>query len=128
MGLPGMVLSAIAAAAGAIMYWAVTYQGTGFRLSTAGLILMIAGAFGFVVSAIVFAVSRGPERTPRHSLDRQVVDSAGNSVRFTKTRSSHADPMNARTRTSEFSNAESSATVLTSKNVNHFGKEYLLCI
>ena len=64
MGLPGMVLSAIAAAAGAIMYWAVTYQGTGFRLSTAGLILMIAGAFGFVVSAIVFAVSRGPEARP----------------------------------------------------------------
>jgi hypothetical protein len=79
MGLPGMVLSAIAAAAGAIMYWAVTYQGTGFRLSTVGLILMIAGAFGFVVSAIVFAVSRGPVRTQRHSLDRQVVDSAGNS-------------------------------------------------
>jgi hypothetical protein len=34
MGLPGMVLSAMAAVAGAIMYWAVTYQGTGFRLST----------------------------------------------------------------------------------------------
>jgi hypothetical protein len=79
MGLPGMVLSAIVAAAGAVMYWAVTYQGTGFRMSTVGLILMIAGAFGFVVSSIVFAVSRGPERTPRHSLDRQVVDSAGNS-------------------------------------------------
>jgi hypothetical protein len=79
MGLPGMVLSAIAAAAGAVMYWAVTYQGTGFRMSTVGLILMIAGAFGFVVSAIVFAVSRGPERTPHHSLDRQVVDPAGNS-------------------------------------------------
>lgn len=78
MGLPGMVLSAIAAAAGAIMYWAVTYQGTGFRYSTIGVILMIAGAFGFVVSAIVFTVSRGPERSPRHSLDRQVVDSAGN--------------------------------------------------
>jgi hypothetical protein len=74
-----MVLSAIAAAAGAVMYWAVTYQGTGFRMSTVGLILMIAGAFGFVVSAIVFAVSRGPGRTPTHSLDRQVVDSAGNS-------------------------------------------------
>ncbi|HUZ40267.1 MAG TPA: hypothetical protein VMU68_02605 [Acidimicrobiales bacterium] len=79
MGLPGMVLSAIAAAAGAIMYWAVTYQGHGFRMSTVGLILMIAGAAGFVVSAIVFAVSRGPERTSRHTLDRQVVDSAGNS-------------------------------------------------
>jgi len=79
MGLPGMVLSAIAAAAGAVMYWAITYQGTGFRLSTVGVILMIAGAFGFIVSAVIFAVSRGPERTPRHSLDRQVVDSAGNS-------------------------------------------------
>ncbi len=78
MGLPGMVLSAIAAAAGAIMYWAITYQGTGFRLSTVGVILMIAGAFGFIVSAIIFTVSRGPERTPRHSPDRQVVDAAGN--------------------------------------------------
>jgi uncharacterized membrane protein YvlD (DUF360 family) len=79
MGLPGMVLSAIAAAAGAVMYWAITYQGTGFRLSTVGIILMIAGAFGFVVSAIVFAVSQSPERTTKHSLNRQVVDSAGNS-------------------------------------------------
>jgi len=78
MGLPGMVLSAIAAAAGAIMYWAITYQGTGFRFSTVGVILMIAGAFGFVVSAIIFTVSRGPGRTSRHSLDRQVVDTSGN--------------------------------------------------
>jgi hypothetical protein len=74
-----MVLSAIAATAGAIMYWAITYQGTGFRLSTVGVILMIVGAFGFVVSAIIFAVSRGPGRTTRHSVDRQVVDSQGNS-------------------------------------------------
>jgi hypothetical protein len=74
-----MVLSAIAAVAGAIMYWAITYQGTGFRLSTVGLIVMIAGAFGFVVSAIVFAVSRSPGRSTRHSIDRQVVDSSGNS-------------------------------------------------
>jgi hypothetical protein len=74
-----MVLSAIAVAAGAIMYWAITYQGTGFRLSTVGVILMIVGAFGFVVSAIIFAVSRGPGRTTRHSMDRQVVDSQGNS-------------------------------------------------
>jgi hypothetical protein len=73
MGLAGMVLSAIAAVAGAIMYWAVTYQGTGFRLSTVGLILMIAGAFGFVVSAIVFAVSRSPRNSTRHTIDREVV-------------------------------------------------------
>ena len=78
MGLSGMVLSAIAVSVGAIMYWAVTYQGTSFRLSTVGIILMIAGAFGFVVSAIIFAVSRDPQRSNRHSMDRQVVDAQGN--------------------------------------------------
>jgi len=78
VGLPGMVLSAIAAVAGAIMYWAVTYQGTGFRLSTVGLILMIAGAVGFVVSAMIFAVSRKAVSTGSHSMNRQVVDAAGN--------------------------------------------------
>ena len=79
MGLPGMVLSAISVAVGAIMYWAVTYQGHGFRLSTVGLILMIVGAAGFVVSSIVFGVSRGSVGSSRHSLDRQVVDPDGRS-------------------------------------------------
>jgi hypothetical protein len=74
-----MVLSAIAAVAGAIMYWAITYQGTGFRLSTVGVILMIAGAFGFLVSAMVFATSRRQVGTGSHSLDRQVTDSQGRS-------------------------------------------------
>lgn len=77
MGLPGMVLSAISVAVGAIMYWAVTYQGHGFRLSTVGLILMIVGAAGFVVSSIVFGVSRGSVGSSHHSLDRQVTDGAG---------------------------------------------------
>jgi hypothetical protein len=79
MGLPGMVLSAIAAVAGAIMYWAITYQGTGFRLSTVGVILMIAGAIGFVVSAIIFASSRRQVSSAPHSMDRQVTDSQGHS-------------------------------------------------
>jgi hypothetical protein len=79
MGLPGMVLSAIAAVAGAIMYWAITYQGTGFRFSTVGIILMIAGAAGFLVSAIVFATSRRQVGTGTHSMDRQVTDSQGRS-------------------------------------------------
>jgi hypothetical protein len=74
-----MVLSAITTAVGAIMYWAVTYQGTGFRLSTVGIILMIVGAIGFVASTIVFAVSRGPLRSSSHSFDRQVVNAQGNS-------------------------------------------------
>lgn len=77
MGLPGMVLSVIAAAVGAIMYWAVTYQGHGFRFSTVGLILMIAGAVGFVVSSTVFGISRKSVGTGSHTLDRQVVDSTG---------------------------------------------------
>jgi hypothetical protein len=72
-----MVLSAVAAVAGAIMYWAVTYQGTGFRLSTVGVILMIAGALGFIVSAMVFATSRRSVGGGRHTLDRQVVDPQG---------------------------------------------------
>ena len=78
MGLPGMVLSAIAATAGAIMYWAVTYQGTGFRLSTVGLILMIVGGIGFVVSAIIFGISRNPVGATQHTMNRQVVDTQGN--------------------------------------------------
>ncbi len=77
MGLPGMVLSGIAAVAGAIMYWAVTYHGTGFRFSTVGVILMIAGIAGFVVSSIVFGVSRKSVGTGRHTLDRRVVDPQG---------------------------------------------------
>jgi hypothetical protein len=80
MGLAGMALSAIAAAAGAIMYWAVTYQGHGFRLSTVGLILMIAGAAGFVVSSIVFGVSRRELGTNRHSMSRETTDSDGRST------------------------------------------------
>ena len=83
MGLPGMVLSAISAVVGAIMYWGVTAasssaaQQHGFRLSTLGIILMVAGAVGFVISAIIFSVSRRAVGTGRHSLDRQVVDSSG---------------------------------------------------
>ncbi len=34
MGRAGMVFSVIAIAAGAVMYWAVTSHGTGFRIST----------------------------------------------------------------------------------------------
>jgi hypothetical protein len=40
---------------------------------------MIAGAAGFVVSSIVFGVSRREVGTGRHSMDRQVTDSQGGS-------------------------------------------------
>ncbi len=77
MGLTGMVFSTIAIAAGAVMYWAVTYQGHGFRLSTVGVILMIVGAVGFVASAIIFATSRRPAASPNRTYDRQVTDPQG---------------------------------------------------
>jgi hypothetical protein len=38
---------------------------------------MIVGAFGFVVSAIIFAVSRQPVGGNRHEMNRQVVDPTG---------------------------------------------------
>jgi len=79
MGRAGMVLSAIAIAVGAVLYWAVTSQGHGFRVSTIGVILMVVGGVGFVVSAIVFGVSRSEAGNRHHSLDRQVIDSDGRS-------------------------------------------------
>ena len=77
MGRAGMGFSTIAIAAGAIMYWAVTYQGHGFRLSTVGIILMVVGAVGLVTSTIVFASSRRPAGSRNRTYDRQVTDSQG---------------------------------------------------
>jgi phosphate/sulfate permease len=84
MGLFGMVISAMSTVAGAIMYWGVTAQSSavvqnnGIRLSTIGVILMVAGVVGFVISAIVFASSRRGISTPTQTLDRETVDSTGN--------------------------------------------------
>jgi phosphate/sulfate permease len=83
MGLPGMVLSGIATAVGAIMYWAVTAQSSavaqshGFRLSTVGVILMIAGLIGFAISTCVFVASRHSPSSPTRTFDREVIDSTG---------------------------------------------------
>ena len=83
MGLPGMVISAIAAVTGAIMYWAITAQNSstvanhGFRLSTVGVILMIAGAVGFAVSLAVFASSNRKPMNASRTIDRVTKDEAG---------------------------------------------------
>ena len=77
MGLKGMVVSIVAFAAGAVMYWAVTTQGTGFRVSTVGVILMIAGAVGLVVSAIVFGVSSRSTGSGSRTYDREATDAQG---------------------------------------------------
>ncbi|MGO9195599.1 MAG: hypothetical protein ACLQK4_00540 [Acidimicrobiales bacterium] len=81
MGRSGMVFSTIAIAAGAVMYWAITVPGHGFRLSTVGLILMIVGAVGFVASTIVFASSSHQSGGRRqHTYDREATDAQGRST------------------------------------------------
>jgi hypothetical protein len=80
MGLTGMAFSVIAIAAGAVMYWAVTAQGHGFRLSTVGVILMAVGAVGLAVSTAIFATSRRPSGSRHHTYDREVTDSQGAST------------------------------------------------
>jgi apolipoprotein N-acyltransferase len=77
MGLAGMVFSMISIAAGAVMYWAVTSQGHGFRLSTVGVILMVVGAVGLAISAAIFATSRRPAGSRDRTYDKQVTDTAG---------------------------------------------------
>ncbi|HVB51717.1 MAG TPA: hypothetical protein VND89_08300 [Acidimicrobiales bacterium] len=77
MVLTGMGLSTIGAAVGAMMGWAVTYQVNDVRLSTDGVLLVIAGKAGFPVSSIVFGVSRKSMDPGRHTIGRRVLDLLG---------------------------------------------------
>ena len=54
----GTAASLLMIAAGAIMAWAVTTTATGFNIHTVGIILMVVGAVGLVLS-IVFWSSWG---------------------------------------------------------------------
>ena len=54
--------------------------GHGFRFSTVGVILMVVGAIGLVVSTVVFAVSRRPPGGRRHAYDKQTIDAGGRST------------------------------------------------
>lgn len=74
----GFVASLVAFAVGAILDFAVTvspYQ-HGFNIHTVGIILMIVGAVGGVVSLIALAAGAGGRR--RKTI---IQDSAGNVVR-----------------------------------------------
>jgi hypothetical protein len=77
MGLSGMVFSTIAIAIGAVMYWALTAQAHGFRYSTVGVILMVVGAVGLVISSVVFGMSRRTAGGRHHTYDREVTDAQG---------------------------------------------------
>ncbi|MGD0082896.1 MAG: hypothetical protein ABSD78_06820 [Acidimicrobiales bacterium] len=71
----GIVFSILAITAGAIMYWAVTTPTHGFKLSTVGVVLMIAGGAGLLISAALFATQRNSSR--RSTYDQQTVDAQG---------------------------------------------------
>jgi len=61
VGAGGLVVSIIAFAVGAILDWAVTvspYQ-HGFNVNKVGVILMIVGAVGFVLSLLLGGSGRG---------------------------------------------------------------------
>ena len=47
-------LSLLLIAAGAILKWAVSVQGDGFNITTIGLILLIVGVVGLVISLFMF--------------------------------------------------------------------------
>jgi hypothetical protein len=78
-GLTGMGLSAMALIAGAIMRFAVTVQGSGFNVSKVGVILMIAGAAGLVISSVLFGLTR-TQGGGTHTMHSETSDARGNAV------------------------------------------------
>jgi len=78
----GLAASIIAIAVGAVLDYAVTTNPDqhGFNINTVGVILMIVGAVGVVISIIAGAVSYGPRRH-RTTID----DGQGNVVRRDET-------------------------------------------
>lgn len=79
-GLTGMGVSAVAIITGVIMRYAVAVQTTGFNLHKIGVILIIAGAVGFVISSILFASTRGAVVGTTHTMHSETRDSSGNAV------------------------------------------------
>ena len=78
-GLTGMGLSATALIAGAIMRFAITVQGKGFNVSKIGVILMIAGAIGLVISSVLFGLTR-TQGNGTHTMHSETSDAQGNAV------------------------------------------------
>lgn len=69
----GIVVSLLMIAAGAIMRFAVTVEGNGFNVGTAGMVLMIVGAIGAVLSIVYWASWGGFGRRTAAGSRRTVV-------------------------------------------------------
>lgn len=68
----GISISLVLAAAGAVLIWAVHTTSSGFNIHTAGVILLVVGIIGFVVS-LAFWSSWG-------GFGRRTSDGGGNNV------------------------------------------------
>ena len=79
-GLTGMGLSAAALSVGATMRFAVSAQDHGFNVTKIGLILLFAGAIGFVVSSVLFMVTRNGQAATTHTMHSETSDAMGDSV------------------------------------------------
>lgn len=62
--------SLVLAALGAILYWGVSVEGEGFNLNTIGVILMVAGAIGLVLTLMMSAGSDGDGGSDVTIIDR----------------------------------------------------------
>ena len=63
----GIVVSMFLIAAGAIMRFAITVKGHGFNVGTAGMVLMVVGIIGAVLSIAFWASWGGFDRTGRRA-------------------------------------------------------------
>ena len=65
----GISLSLLLAAAGAILIWAVNTTSSGFNIHTAGVILLVVGIIGFVLSLAFWSTWGGFGGTTRRASD-----------------------------------------------------------
>ncbi len=67
----GISFSLLLAAAGAVLIWAVNATSSGFNIHTAGVILLVVGIIGFVVS-LVFWSSWGGFNSQSRGSDQNI--------------------------------------------------------
>ena len=79
-GLTGMGLRAAALIVGATMRFAVSARGHGLNVTKIALILLFAGATGFVVSSVLLLVIRNGEVAITQTMHCETSDSTGTSV------------------------------------------------
>jgi phosphate/sulfate permease len=78
-GVAGVGLGAAALVVGAVTRYAVSTLGKGSNVNKIGLILIFAGAIGFVASFILFLMTRSTQAGRTHTRHSVTSDSKGNS-------------------------------------------------